>query len=567
MLLRKEQRDSTEGEKYLLSLISGMVQPLLTTPIVFLDQIYRMVRYQVSSIKSTISFPRYYVTKRSVPDATLYSNLAFSSWKVSELAQTLVPDIYSSMNGISDTLLSTAEGLTDDITDLQSMSEIAQAKLIRKMSATSIKTDSIVYESFTNNNTFDIFENTFINTSAGSLCLSATKTTGIDFRLENISVDKNKGELKKTKDIVTGDSSYIFSDGFYYNRTYSINPIFEKDSDNTIYKMRDGDITSEYRIEYCSENDSEKLTLKLTVTPTVISKIDILNIVFSPCDTDSALSATNDGVYLSKVLVTMADQSTPVDVLSSFADNTIVVRNTTYGSVEDRPTLVSPYIYPSYAIPIFKLNVKSIDIELVCDRPQKIYYLNKAVYDHKGTIVSKFNFLESLVLNKYIPPYGRLDPQTLFTKSQISDFNSIVKNGYSVTDLKVPAFRYSIGIRELSLNDNIYSKEGVAVTSNLNESDKEVYSVELFVNEDLHLGATRYFVSTDKVTWIEIEPANRNINTSLPNRVLFVAVDDSKDRDFLYPAVTKKVYAKVYLAGDTTYSPVIKSFLARVKHI
>lgn len=264
--------------------------------------------------------------------------------------------------------------------------------------------------------------------------------------------------------------------------------------------------------------------------------------------------------------VTTTDSTTPKDVLSSFVDNRINTGSVIYGAIEERATLVSPYIYPSYAVPVFTKNVTSIAIQLTCDRPQKVYYLEKDVYDQKGVVTRTFNYLETLVLNKYTPIIGRLDPLTLFTSAQVTDFASTVANGYLVTDRKVPTFRYNVGVRDISVSGTTYYREGSAVTGNLNDSDKEVHSIEVFTNEMLFGGTLRYFVSADKVTWIEIEPANRNINTTLPNRVMFID-NNPGPRDYVFPTVTKAVYVKAYLRGDTSFSPVIKSIVARVKHV
>ena len=566
MFLRKEQRQSTKTDNYFMSIISDILQPLTVTPITFLDQIYRIVKNQQILLQHILSFPRFFITKRSVPDATVYTNISYSAKKTSEIAHIMVPDIFDTLNGVADAIISCAEGLTDDINDLDAMSETAQAKIIRKISATSIKTDNIIYESFTANSTFDSFTNTMVHTSAGVLCLSPAATATCDVSLSDISVNKAKGELVKYTDVSTGLATHKFTDGYYFSRTFAANPVFEIDTDKQIFSMRDGDLTTEYRVEWCSENDNDELSFDFVITPTVPSKVDIINLVLSPCDVNSALSATTNNVRLSKMTITTSDLSSATDVLSSFVDNRINTGAITYGGIEDRPTLVAPYVYPSYAVPVFMKNVTSIAIQLVCDRPQKIYYLEKDVYDQKGSVTRTFNFLETLVLNKYTSKLGRLDPLSLFTKSQVTDYAATVAGGYRVTDRKVSTYRYSVGIRELALSGTSYYREGSSVTNNLNDGNKEIYSIELFANEMLFGGTSRYFVSVDKVTWIEVEPANRNANAALPTRVMFVD-DNPGTRDFILPAATTVVYAKIYLRGDTSFSPVVKSFIARVKHI
>ena len=126
-------------------------------------------------------------------------------------------------------------------------------------------------------------------------------------------------------------------------------------------------------------------------------------------------------------------------------------------------------------------------------------------------------------------------------------------------------FRYFIGIKEIKLHGFSFTTEGEAITYNLNDSGKELASVDIHVNETVPEGtAIQYFFSTDRTEWIEVVPTSRHDVGELPRRVVFNGFE-AVAGDMVVDQTTDKIFLRILMTSSTASTPVLKSYAVRLK--
>ena len=265
--------------------------------------------------------------------------------------------------------------------------------------------------------------------------------------------------------------------------------------------------------------------------------------------------------------VTSRAEGETEDITDMATNNIIELKGTSAGAIEAEITHKRPDVFPIGSFYLAKKDIDGLNIVLTAERPQEIYYPEKEVRDVSGNLLHRFNYFETLVLNRYEPPIGHVNPKIFYTDSEIAEMSEISETGHTVEDTRKILYRYFIGVKEIELLRMTYMTMGEAITTNLNDSDKYIAGVELYVNEYVPEGSEiMYQFSTNRVEWYDISPQGRAESEDLPRRLVFKGLDViSGDKEI--PVDTKTIYLKVKMTGDGTESPALKAYAVRIKLI
>jgi hypothetical protein len=328
--------------------------------------------------------------------------------------------------------------------------------------------------------------------------------------------------------------------------------------------MKDQDMETSYLIEYNSKSDRESMSMNIELSFDV-GRVDIMNLVIDPGDYNSV--STSSVILPSLTKVTSRSEGETEDVTDMATNNIIELKGTSAGAIEAEITHKRPDVFPIGSFYLAKSNIDGLNISLTAERPQEVYYPEKEVRDVSGNLLHRFNYFETLVLNKYEPPLGHINPRVFYTDSEIAEMNEVAETGHTVEDRRRILYRYFVGVKEIELLRMAYMTEGETVTTNLNSSGNNIAGVDLYVNEYLPEGSdVMYQLSTDRVEWHDISPQGRAESGDMPRRLVFKGLDvEAGDKEI--PIDTKTIYLKVKMTGDGTESPALKAYAVRIKLI
>lgn len=525
----------------------------------FLDEMYRALAARMAAIRGYGSLRHDHVRDDDFVDSELFNELARGIQALSDTALLTIPGIYETLQASADQIVESAEDLTKRMSVCDDIIRKAEGNIKRKISVRSVKDEALVYD---NLRSFEYITegDLSIDRRTGFATLAVERSEEIPFTVEDVRVNVGKGELKAA--VYNGLTWESVVDGYFHDRTFSENPVFENAGDADCASMSDGNLETRYLVEHNVLSETEPLTLRLSIAPPA-GRIDACILTVQPADTESTLSSVVALPHLSQFAVRTA--SGQENMTRDLTDRRIKLRETVIGV--DSPAIVhqDTDIYPTASYFLNREGIDRITIELSAPVPQEIYFPEKVVKNSVGDTLYRLNYLETLVMNGYEPGEGRRNPRDDFSDQELTRLARMIESGFTVEDEKIRLLRYSIGVKEISLKRYVFAPRSEGISVNLNASGRNLASVELYTSELLPAGTDiRYYVSADRVLWHELLPVGRAYNPDIPQRIVFEGIDE-REGDLVLGMTVKDLYLKVVMTGSEQRTPVLKAYAVKLK--
>lgn len=559
MITRKERATRSATERFVDTFVTTYFSNLSSDQFTYLDGVYRTIANRIAQLRDVRDIKLNYLDDYSIVKKDIYETLFNKSLLLADLNYRMIPEVFSDLNRIYNNVIEGAENLSKQITVAEDIVKTLEGSLKQKVSISSIKNEVLIYDTI-GSSTY-VSEGTLAKDKrAGLVTLGINKTEYIPFKIKNVIVNKDKGTMSRP---LIGDLTWDnINNGYFTSRSFSDSPLFENSSTSDINRMSDQNMETSYLVEYNSDDDREELKMGIELEFDT-GRIDMINVVVDPSDMVSVMTSS---VILPKMTRILTHGKEDVeDVTSKSMDNTIEANGYVLGETETDISHKRPDIYPTGSFFISTNDISSLTMELTSDEPQEIFYPEKIIKDGSGNILHKFNYFETLVLNKYQPPLEYVGPTEFYTPQEITELGEIEATGSDIHDERNHIFRYFIGIKEIQLLRLTYASEGSIITADLNTSGKKIAGADLFVNEYVPEGTEiHYYYSADTVDWFEIAPGSRVDIGDLPRRIVFQGFDVLRG-DLLIPTVTTSLFLKIEMKGTGDITPVLKSYAARIK--
>lgn len=559
MITRKERATRSATERFVDTFVTTYFSNLSSDQFTYLDGVYRTIANRIAQLRDVRDIQLNYLDDYSIVKKDIYETLFNKSLLLADLNYRMIPEVFSDLNRIYNNVIEGAENLSKQITVAEDIVKTLEGSLKQKVSLSSIKNEVLIYDTI-GSSTY-VAEGTLAKDKrAGLVTLGINKTEYIPFKIKNVIVNKDKGTMSRP---LIGDLTWDnIKNGYFTSRSFSDSPLFENSSTSDINRMSDQNMETSYLIEYNSDDDREELKMGIELEFDT-GRIDMINVVVDPSDMVSVMTSS---VILPKMTRILTHSKEDVeDVTSKSMDNAIEANGYVLGETETDISHKRPDIYPTGSFFISTNNISSLTMELTSDEPQEIFYPEKIIKDGSGNTLHKFNYFETLVLNKYQPPLEYVGPTEFYTPQEITELGEIEATGNDIHDERNHIFRYFIGIKEIQLLRLTYASEGSIITADLNTSGKKIAGADLFVNEYVPDGTEiYYYYSADTVDWFEIAPGSRVNIGDLPRRIVFQGFDVLRG-DLLISTVTTSLFLKIEMKGTGDITPVLKSYAARIK--
>lgn len=562
MLTRRDIGKKSVIEKFVDNFISTYFGNLSINQFTYLDEIYRVLASRLSELGRLGSIDINYPDDYTIVKSVLYKKLFNDARLIASVAYNIIPETYEQCNSVINNIVEQAESISLQLNTCKTMVDTIEGTLKRKLSITSIKDEILQYDTISVN-TFLQPGDLTIDKRAGYLTLGIANGIEIPFKIKNIEYNRTKGIRLSPK--IGGFTWDFITNGYFTSRTFSSSPLFENEYTKDHNRMLDGDLETSYMVEYNSDDNRESMKINLDIEVEK-GRVDLINIVADPGDNTSVITSS---VVLPKInrLLIEKDDKIQIDKTEDALNNIINLNNISVGEIEGGIRHTAPDIYPTGSFIISENNINKINIEFVCDKPQEVSYPEKIVKDITGNTLHRFNYFETLVLDKYTPPVTHIDPKEYYTISEISELHDIMESGYNSYNENQSLYRYFIGIKELQLLRFNYHSKGNVKTHNLNSSGKRIAAVDLFVNEIIYEGTEiHYYFSTNTVDWNEISPQGRVNNLDLPKRIVFEGFE-TISTDLLLSEKPVKIYLMIEMNGTGGITPILKAYAVRIKFI
>lgn len=505
----------------------------------------------LNSVKDEATIVESFLTKDLI-DSTTASGAYASSTTTSGSSTTL--------SSLQDSGGGTASGYEEDSTDDDSGDEAAgtgsSTGLSGGTSGSSAGAANI--QQSTGGNT-SVGKNTLgIDLTGGYLTLYPVSSTKVFFQVSDVTINKPKGTIsrpsnsKKTMDYL--------SNGYFHTRTFSPSPVFESGYESETSPISDNNLLTSYMVEYNTVAQNDQLIVSVSMSlGNEPKRIDRMVISLDPGGTDGVVSTNLILPYISKILVDGKDRT------KAILDNSITIKDSTVGEQERGFSVCPPNVFPTASLNIGEAAVSQLTVEFTCDTPQVIYYPEKTLYNSAGLAFYTFNYFETLILDEYQTDEDHPDPAYMYDEDELNSLFDVKNSAMTSIIQQIKLNRYYVAIKDIELYSNVYQGSGFMVSSNLNNTDKQVASVEIYSNEDIPTGTNvKYFVSPDKSKWFEISPVNRSSKNSIPTRVVYGGIETGS-RDIDIAVSSDKAYLRVEMTGDQNRTPCVKSYVARIK--
>ena len=561
MLTRKDRRQELAMETFISAFTNAYFTNMDSGQFAFLDEIYRSFAQRTNELREIMEVDLDYLDDYTIVRSDVYLMMFNKARLAADLSYRMIPESFERLNTVANNLLEMSEALTSSLTVCDDMVKALEGNLKRKVSVNSIKDELLHYDTIGTETS--LMEGSLsVDKRAGAITLGVLGTESVTFSINSVAVDRSKG----TMDIPEiGDKTWDNIDnGYFTSRTFSTYPLLENTDTRDVQRMKDQDMETSYLVEYNTNSDRESLSMNIELSFN-IGRVDVMNIVVDPGDYNSV--STSSVILPSLTKVTSRHNGDTEDITDMATNNIIELRGTSAGSTEAEITHKRPDVFPIGSFYLAKKDINGLNIVLTADKPQEIYYPEKEVRDVSGNLLHGFNYFETLVLNKYEPPSGYMNPRLFYSNSEVAEMNRIVETGHTVEDTRKSLFRYFVGIKEIELLRLTYLTIGEAVTNNLNSSGRTIAGVELYVNEYIPEGSTiTYQLSTNRIEWYDVSPQGRADSGSTPRRLIFGGLEvEAGDKEI--PITTETIYLKVKMTGDGTESPVLKAYAVRIKLI
>lgn len=562
MISRREKYRDQVVTTYVRDYLKYHLANINIDDLTYLDELYIILAERIAEISQIGNVNFKYIHDWEFVKSSHFTSIIQEIRNISEFCFKVIPNIYIELETASNTILELSEELTLDIDKCKKLMETAESSLMRQVTMSSIKNEIIIYDTIGEN--FPPLDSTLtVDKRSGSIFLNVINSYEIPFNINSAICNIEKGKIDKPS---IGDTTWRnISNGYFHSRTFSASPLFENEELANVDRMQDNNLETSYLVEYNSIGKSTPLKLDININPSETGRVDAIELTIDPSDIDSVLSTSLSLPDIDKISVT-DNNSINDDITDIALNNKIKIGKSTVGTIEKRMTHQSPDVYPIINYNINYDNVSNIILHLISENPQEIYYPEEVIKDSSDESVYRFNYFETLIINGYEPPEGYLDPKEYYT---IAEKTSILSHRLSNQHLfqdSTHLFRYFIGIKEIKLYRYTYDTTGEAITSNLNNSDKSILGIQLYVNEIIPEGCgIDYYISSDKNKWYQILPDNRSKDEAIPSRLLLFESDDFTKYDKIVDVRTSKVYLKVVMAGTQQKTPILKSYAVRIK--
>jgi hypothetical protein len=559
MLTRRERREELAMEEFINAFIDAYFNNLEVGTFTFLDEIYRIFAVRIAELREVMKVKLSYPDEHSIVRSDLYSTLFEKAKLAADLSYRMIPEAFERIGQVANNLIERSESLTAQLTVCDDIVKALEGSLKKKVSITSVKNEILVYDTI-GTDTKIIEGDLSVDRRAGVVVLGIKDTTEIDFSIEEVKYDKPKGTMKAPK---VGDMTWDnIENGYFTSRSFSSAPLLESERTMDIKRMVDNDFETSYLVEYNTTSDRDALNMNLELSFD-LGRVDILSIVVDPGDYESVTTSSVVLPSLTKI-ITRGERTTE-DITDIVTDNIVEMKGTSAGTVEAEITHKRPDIYPIGSFFLCRNSIDRLSIVLSSEKPQEIFYPEKVVRDVSGNLLHRFNYFETLVLNRYEPLVGHLNPREFYTAAELAEMNEISNVGHTVLDKKRNLFRYFIGVKELRLLRATYKTEGECTTANLNDTNKKVAGVELYVNERIPKETSIiYSISINRVNWHEIAPQGRVDSGGAPRRIVFHGFEATIG-DKLVDLEAESMYLKINMTGTGSESPVINAYALRIK--
>lgn len=478
--------------------------------------------------------------------------------KISNISHPMIPDLYYQLHRVADTVFTGLDDINRKFDFIESITNASESAVKTKNAMKSIKDERVIYSNFSFPN-FIVEGDATIDKRYGFLTLGIDKTVNVPFVISKIEFNKPKGSLNTPSPRDESDS--LYNNGIFHNRMFSDNPIFENIQDANPANVRDNDLSTTLAFEYNTTNNEDKLKVDMVLDIKNEHVDDILIISDLP-DNISVLEQNKKPHKYTKVEVTSNGEAK--NIMDGLTYDSIVINGIPYESERSHATISPIDIYPTMVYPVNRSNCSSISMSMESTSPQTIYYPEYYLYDKEGTLMYKLNYFETLLVNNYTSPENRPNPMDVYSSYEKMRFFHMY-NISPIREIKeVKLYRYALGIKEIVLRKHIYKPKSDAISSNLNPTDKLVTSIELYSNEyHTSPGQVKYYISSDKLTWMEIIPSN--FNQDGVKRYIFDELLQLRgNSDKLVSIDTQSIYLKISLTKGEQI-PYVKSFAVRLK--
>ena len=530
----------------------------LSGAVTFLDELYRTIANRIETIIGLTRIRKSYALIDDLVDTRVFRHLEEDTLRLSEACHTAIPELYERANTLANDIITNAEELGRKLSICDQFLKEAEGNLKREVNLKSVKDEVIVYDDF--RTAAHLTGDLAIDRRTGYASLGIVSSENVPFTIASVDCTVPKGRLGVPA--YEDDTWKSISNGYFVTRTFATNPTFETAADIDPTRMVDGDVESAYGLEYNTRTIGEPFRVRVALTVPA-QNVDQIVLTVDPPSAESTLSPVTGLPYLSRFNIWTETEAG--DIASGLIDKRVVVDGNALGKIARAIEHRESDLFPTASYFINRRALTQVNIELALSMPQEAYYLEKIIASKAGFEMHRLNYFETLCMNNYDPPAGRLDPRSFYTRAEFARMERMVAYGAKVYDVKMPLYRYYIGLKEIALKRFVFKSTSEGVTGDLNTSGRAIAAVEVFARETVPAGTDiRYYVSPDKIVWYELSPRTRYPSDFLPGRVVFGDID-TREGDLTAPAGATALYFRVFMSGANNVAPVLHAYAVRIK--
>lgn len=564
MISRRARHRTYAADTFIQNSLAILINSLQVESFTYVDEIFTLLAQRISALGDMGNLKLRLLDERNFPEGAFFTRFFSELRELSDFNFQCIPDCYSDLNGIANEIIARSEQISTALKSCSDLINVVEGNIKRRSALSSIKDEILFYDTIGNGTLLKTGTLT-IDKRSGSLLLPIASSNEIEYTIEEIICNKPRGSLGTVR---KGDSTWKnISNGYFHSRLFSDSPVLENLDITRPERMKDGDLETSFLVEYNSFLEETPLEMNLKLRLVSPQKVDMMEIAVEPPDQISGLSG---GSHLPQVeeLIVSDTGGNRENLIQEMTDNRIAVKGCFIGAVESGIAHRPPDVYPTANYVLSRPSVSEIDLRFSCPVPQLISYPEKVIRNSSGSVIRRFNYFETLVLNKYEAPGGHPDPKDFYTEQEIADMAGEIYSNVVVEDERIALYRHCIGLKELRLVTHTFATEGEIISANLNSEAREIAGAQIYALESIPVGTgIRYFLSTDLKTWVEISPENRREHGSLPIRLVYDSSLESETGDLSVGMMSKTLYLKITMSGRLQRTPVLKAYAVRIKLI
>ena len=474
-----------------------------------------------------------------------------------------IPECYARADVIAKSLFDSGMLISKDISTIDDIIENMQSLVSNINMSSSVYEETVVYD------TCDLFSlmrsgSLYRDVHAGCLILPVLSANVVPYTVESIVMSESDGTL--TVPVFGQDSCEWISAGVVSLPTIGAQPVFSTTTaaDDTS-KLSDNDpLTMLYR-ERVSKYPQKPLSMTVSLSIDT-AKLDAFTLLCANNESDNISRDINYPLVIRDVWAQSTDGSGSLNERS--IDNRITVNGRSIGTTTTSIVNIAGEMYPGATVYTSLHGATKLRFTIVHERAQLVTIAEKILYNAAGDMIHRFNYPETLLLNGYQGDGVHEHPVSWYTKDERDVMYELTTSAATSSDELVPVYRHAIGLREISLSSCSYAISGEMISDNINGGGTQLASCELFVNAYIPTGTSiAYAFSVDKVTWFPVMPKNAHYADDDTLRIVFDPRLTSLPHDALHEINATSLYLRVTMTGDAAFSPILKAFAVRVKHL